>query len=123
MTEFRSRPRAICANLTSTLLDEYLIGPDKAKKGYKQQLIHRFRMSRRGAVILQAVADARLPIAIITELPEFPRKKALRALPSSPDIVIYPKQSDVRNESVSVYDQVIVGLGIPAADILYVGNI
>lgn len=77
-------------------------------------------MSGQGAGILQAISDARLPIAIITDLPEARRKKALRALPFLPDTVIRPKSNDKQYESLSLHAQVSAGLNIPAADILYI---
>lgn len=79
-------------------------------------------MSGQGAGILQAVSDARLPIAIITDLPEERRKKALQALPFLPDIVINSKSIGKQGESLSLYAQVSAGLNIPAGDILYIGG-
>ena len=122
MTAFRSRPRAVCVDLVRTLLKEQHFLPDVVRLKRARDAIDGFHLSHRGAEIWQAAHDARLPIAVITDLPKAKAVAAIQALPCDPDLLIASEDSDQYEGRPALLERAAEGLGMPANDVLYVGD-
>lgn len=118
MTKPDSRPRAICTRLEGTLVTTPEMNSDQVSIVDEERPSGRFALHRLGAEIWQAVHNTRLPIIVITDLPEPEILSAVNALPSNPDWVITTASNDAAATGLSPYEKITADLRTNAHDVL-----
>jgi len=122
MTLYRSRPRVIFTDLVTTFFTDNQDLSVAARTVKQLGCDDQLELSHSGAQIWQSAQATRLPIVVFHDLPKTRWKRALRALPCQPDLVIASGGCSAGEMMELWVRRVAKRLNLAADDILYVGD-